>query len=868
MDHERWNKLKNVFANAVEMEDRSRRLAYIHDQCTGDAEMEKEVLSLLENFSSTDKTLENPLNAVQLLLSQPGDLPIPKFFGNYRIIREIGRGGMGSVFLAERSDGEFSQRVALKIIRHSLSDEASQQRFRRERELLAGLSHSNIARLYDGGVSENGEPFFVMEYIEGSPLMDYVRSQNLKLRPRLLLFLKLCAAVSYAHRNLIIHRDLKPQNILVNQNGEPKLLDFGLAKLIDESSTEQTATQFRAFTPAYASPEQILGKRVSVASDIYSLGVILFELLTNQRPFENESKSLDQLLNDLTENDPPKPSTFLSGTKSGNLTGFSIDRDLDTIVVKCLAPEPERRYLSVDDLINDIGNYLDSRPITARPSTFRYKAGKFVRRNKTAVTAAFLVVLALTTGTGISLWQAHIARLERDRAERRFQDVRRLSTSLLFEITPKIETLEGSLAARETLVARSLEYLDSLASEAGNDEQLLAELAAAYEKIGELQGHHTKPNTGDLAGALESYQKANRIRQFLPPTAENRRLLAENFRQLSDARWWQGDTKTAKLDVEAAISIYDRLINENPDNPDYKIARLRTLNDLAQWYQAANNYPEAISIATRIINESSNMDVSQKDVREIYYVTHADLGNSLSWNGEQQRAEKEMATAVEGVERLIADFPSDARLRHIMWRVYSLASVIYEDVNNPISLDFALKALKTAENALLSEPRDIQAKHNRARSTYRIGVILVNLHRSNAAIERLSQAELLMRDLINYSAGNNYYRSDLGRIYLRKGLALQALARYPESNSAFAETMKIWEAMKNDDPANKNVLRDIATTKMYIGDTFDKMNRKDEAASSYRDAIEIMTDLKNQNSLPEVDLQLIARMQRYIGKLR
>lgn len=815
-----------------------------------------------------DNPLESPLTPADFFPASDQRLKISKTFGKYRIVKEIGRGGMGAVFLAERADGEFKQQVALKIIRQSITDRETESRFRRERELLAGLSHPNIAHLIDGGVSQTGEPFFAMEFVDGQPLLHFVQERHLSIRERLILFLKICSAVAYSHKNLIVHRDLKPQNILVTEDGEPKLLDFGLAKVLDNSADNQTATQFRAFTPAYASPEQILGKRVSTASDIYSLGLILFELLTETRPFDHAGKSLDELVKNLTLGDPPKPSTMRANEKTARGIAERIENDLDTIVLKCLEFDLDNRYATVDELAGDIRLFLDGRPISARPQTFGYRAAKFIRRNRVAAIAVFLVALTIAGGLSVSIWQATIARRERDRAEKRFQDVRKLAGSLLFEITPKIETLEGSLPARQSLVARSLEYLDNLAAEAAGDPQLLAELAAAYEKVGELQGHHTKPNTGDLAGALESYKKANEIRRSLPQTLENKRLLAENFRQLSDARWWQGDTEGSRQDLASAIQLYEAILAEDPENLNLRIASLRTLNDLAQWYQASNRYPEAISLSEQIIAGAAVLDYSRTDVREIYYVTHADLGNSLSWNNQQLRAEKEMAVAVKGMEDLVKENPTDARLRHLLWRVYMLASVIYEDVNNLKSFEFAEKALSTAEKALQNEPEDIQARHNLARSTYRIGVILVNFHRVKSAIDALSKSESIIRYLMNLSPGNNYYLSDLGRIYLRKGLGFQSVGDFKRSNIAFEEALDIWLRLSANDPANKNIQRDIATTHMYIGDNLQKMRRIDDAAEKYNQAIVILTQLKNENALPEVDEPLIAKMERFIAKRR
>ncbi|HMS09003.1 MAG TPA: serine/threonine-protein kinase, partial [Pyrinomonadaceae bacterium] len=301
MDPEKWSKLKEIFAKAEALEP-SKREEFVREAAGGDTELASEVMSLLGSRDETANILE--ANAFDLSKGVFADQATKagRTFGSYRIVRELGSGGMGAVFLVERSDGEFKQTAALKLIRNTVADAETERRFRTEREILAGLHHPNIAQLYDGGVSENGEPFFVMEHIDGRPLNDYVRTANSPLNDRLDLFLKICSAVDYAHRNLTVHRDLKPGNILITTDGEPKLLDFGLAKLLDEQGGErdQTATMFRAFTPAYAAPEQILGKRITIASDIYSLGVILYELLTDSKPFVFDGMSLEEIVRTIT----------------------------------------------------------------------------------------------------------------------------------------------------------------------------------------------------------------------------------------------------------------------------------------------------------------------------------------------------------------------------------------------------------------------------------------------------------------------------------------------------------------------------------------------------------------------------------------
>jgi len=323
MNAEYFQKLKAVFAEVSELPVENRA-SFLEQNYGSDADLIAEINSLLAAHDEPENIIEKNALGYNGKLNFDAESLFEKNyagrqFGQYKILREIGRGGMGAVFLAERADGEFERKVALKIVRQTIFDSETEKLFRRERDILASLNHPNIAQLHDGGVSESGETFLVMEFVEGETLLEYAVNQNLSVEEKLQLFLKICSAVSYAHRNLTIHRDLKPANILVTREGEPKLLDFGLAKILDENIVDQnqTVTIYRAFTPAYASPEQIFGGKATTASDIYSLGVVLYELLSGDKPFHFESKSLDEIIQTLKNSDP-KPPSSVQNSKSEN----------------------------------------------------------------------------------------------------------------------------------------------------------------------------------------------------------------------------------------------------------------------------------------------------------------------------------------------------------------------------------------------------------------------------------------------------------------------------------------------------------------------------------------------------------------------
>ncbi len=425
-DH--WLRVQEVFEAGLAYQGQDRA-AFIQIACMGDPWLKQQVSELLASHDQSEDFLEQPM----VNINPAASAFVGRRIGPYRIVERIGRGGTSAVYLAERDDGQYNKQVAIKILRGELDQNILVRRFVAERQILAALEHPHIARLIDGGMLEEGLPYFILEYVEGVPIDCYCDAHKLSVSQRLELFLQVCEAVSYAHRNLVVHRDLKPGNILVTEAGFPKLLDFGIAKLLTPPTHERTATELRAMTLAYAAPEQVRGEPVSVATDVYSLGMVLYELLCGHRPYQIEGERPLEAAQRICEAEPLPPSVAVERTDLKNNDPTlepesdshphseplgSLKRrlagDLDNIVLKALQKEPKRRYASVEQFSEDIRRHLAGLPVTVRPDTFGYKASKFVQRNRLAVAAgavAFIGLIGAGAGLAYGAWQARLGQI-------------------------------------------------------------------------------------------------------------------------------------------------------------------------------------------------------------------------------------------------------------------------------------------------------------------------------------------------------------------------------------------------------------------------------------------------------------------------
>jgi eukaryotic-like serine/threonine-protein kinase len=601
MDAQRWQKLSDLFDRALDVS-AAQRESWIAENCRDDAEMRQELARLIaaDSDAQSDAFLESPIDAADSGLFGDGGealadyAPGTRLFGPYRLLRLIGQGGMGEVHLAERCDGAFEQRVALKLLPHPTLGLI--RRFRQERQILARLEHPDIARLLDGGVGENDIPYFAMEYVEGRPVTQYAATEKLDVPATLRLFLRICDAVQYAHRNLVVHRDLKPSNILVTAEGTPKLLDFGIAKVLQATGeSDVTQTVARLFTPDYAAPEQIRGEPVTTATDVYALGVILYELLAGARPYRLSARDtpLEQAI---LQVEPPPPSAALDKT-AGDVTQRrkQLRGDLDRIVLTALAKEPERRYSSTEAFATDVRRYLDGRPISARGDSNMYRLQKFMRRNRIAVSAATIVALALIAATSVSIWQAGIARQQARQAEQQ-RDLYRGEAAhtqsalhYLALVFGEVEKSADKQASLRDALQHGVEQLDKKFAE--NPE----EQAGIVRFVGEL-----------YAELDDDKQAAPLLRRFLesPAAAGDPAETAEVRMYLAQAELRSGNAEPARALLQQA--------------QDY-------------WIAGAEAYQDKL-LRSRIIQGQiqkalGDVDGAVKTYREALPAAHARLGD-------------------------------------------------------------------------------------------------------------------------------------------------------------------------------------------------------------------------------------------------
>lgn len=628
-----WEKLKKLFSEAVWLEP-DERAEFIDKHCSGEPELRAQ----LERLLAADTNAEDFLERCPVELADDGSRNDRSArlknerLGAYRLVEEIGRGGMGDVYLGERADGSYEQRVAVKLVDRGPLSDAVRFRFESERRVLARLNHPNITRLIDAGTTEEGRPYFVMEYVDGQPIREYCADRELGLEERLDLIEQLLEGVQYAHANLIVHRDLKPANILVTKEGVVKIVDFGIARILAEEDGEPAAEPTRAMprllTPEYASPEHVTGRPVTTASDVYSLGVVIYELLAGTRPYQLDTSEPWTIAQQVCEMEPEPPSRAAQQQEAPPVSVTELSGDLDNIVLKALAKEPERRYATVDRLVEDLRRYRNGLPVSARPQTYAYRARKFVRRHRWSVGAAAAVTLSVLGGLAVAVWQADIAAEQRDRARLEAAKSQRVITFLrdmLSEANPQIGGPDLTVAE---VLDRAARRVETELSEQPQIEATVREtLARSYHSLGlyEKAEHH-------IRAAL-----AHRLRSQGP----NSEFYVDGLRVLGRIL---GDSGR----YQEAESVLRQALQRSANLTDRTVAHADLKQELAVVLGAQDRRAEA-QVLHREVLETYQASLPAGDPRLASAFNN--LATHLGYEGRYQEAETMLREALGIVER-------------------------------------------------------------------------------------------------------------------------------------------------------------------------------------------------------------------------
>jgi eukaryotic-like serine/threonine-protein kinase len=879
-----WRRLDQLFGEASEVPAPGRE-EWLSALPPEDQALAAELRSLLAAHDRGGDFLQAAVEQAERAL---GGGPEPDLLGRrigaYRLVRLLGRGGMGAVYLAERADEAFRQRVAIKLLPWALATAEARHRFQLERQTLARLEHPHIARLLDGGETADGLPYLVMEYVDGEPIDRFCQRHDLDLVRRLRLFREVCGAVEHAHRNLVVHRDLKPGNILVTAAGEVKLLDFGIAKLLPGAETDGTLPLTLAgrllLTPLFASPEQVRGGPVTTATDVYALGLLLFRLLVGAHPYRFATESPVEVARVVCEQPPPRPSVAATAGAAGLALPALRRRlrgDLDNIVLKALRKEPERRYASVEALSEDLRRHLEQLPVRARPDTPGYRAVKFARRHRVGFAAAVLIAVSLLGGMLATARQARIA-------ERRFQDVRALADSLLFEVHDAIAPLPGSTPARQLLVRNGLAYLDRLAAEAGGDPAFELDLAAAYQRVGDVQGNPNQPNLGDIAGALAAYQKARRILGRLllrsPASPAVRAETARCERRIADVLDSSGTVAAALDHYRRAVALQAALAAEAPDDPGRALELARShvaLGDLRAWNSDLASGLAEFAGARRILlgllpHEAAALAV---EVERELAMTETKTGDALCWQDRCREALAWHTRAIAALESQSRAHPNDAETLHALLTAYLKLGEAMEGLNDADGrLAAGEKTLAVAERLVAADPRNARAQRSLSIAHNKLGDALAAKRRFAAAQARYGAALALQNALAERDPANVEYRRDLANTYNRIGEALLAEGRPQAAVESLGQGLRLREWLVARDPQDVFARRDPAISYANLADVHQRLAQAAgtapadrrahwrEALGLYRRALSLWTDIQQHGGIKPADRSEMERVEQ------
>jgi serine/threonine protein kinase len=864
--------------------------------------------------------LDEPTRCEAIPASSYDSAPIYTTIGPYRIERELGRGGMGVVYLASRSDNQYYKQVAIKLLHASMQSEDILRRFRSERQILASLEHPNIARLIEGGSAAHGEPYIVMEYVRNAlPLHRYCREHDLGLAERVRLFQKVCAAVQYAHAHLVIHRDLKPSNILITEEGEVKLVDFGIAKLMLPSfwpqDAPQTQTGMQAMTPEYASPEQVRGEAIGVASDVYTLGVLLYELLAGDLPFRREEENnILTLMRRVLEEEPVRPSTrALPDTRLAR----ELEGDLDNIILMALRKEPDRRYSSAEQLSEDLRRYLSGLPVKARPATFSYRSSKFLLRNRALVAAAALLLTSLVGGivsttrqatraeslrrvaedqSKLAQSQATEAARQRQRAEAlaslaqlnqriaeqraiegerqrllavaRASDVRKIAGDLIFKVDEQVRHLNGSVQARRTIAETASLYLERLVKESAGDAQLLTELASNYVNVSRVYRSKSGANLGDTASAEKSLRRAAELLVEAEASGGDSAYITGIrtgvFSGLGDMRWLEGDSR-------GAMEWYQKAYANGMKHPALSdlshpfairlilqaSTRIGELHlELGQEQQATQRFQEAADLTAKLLARTPN---DLETLRTRWVSLERLASNHMHWKRLPQ-AHQVLQEAITVVDRMEQATPPGAQsVRNRLVLQAMLGRHAEASGNHAEAIQHHRKQLELAERVTKSNSSDFMAAHDLVFTLVAIGRNESLRGNHDQSITQLRRAIQNADALQRFSDAS--VQVTQARLNTRRELAesLEEAKRWPDADTAYLDLTQLAQAIAQQQSDGAG-LREAAHSLAVAGDYFLAKPTPDPAASRrfFESALASYRKLKDPRNEQELTQQLAA----------
>lgn len=743
-------------------------------------------------ISAADEPTSESDDAVTLIVKAAEQQLSGQRIGAYDVVELLGEGGMGQVYLAERADGSFDQQVAIKVIRASAVGSRAVAQFLSERQILSDLAHPNIAALLDGGQTEDGMPYVVMEFIDGLPLDVYIREKRLGLEARLELFLKICAAVEHAHRALVIHRDIKPSNILVDGDGTPKLLDFGIARsLAPREDAEDTVAML--LTPAYASPEQVTGEPLTTATDIYSLGVVLYQCLTGERPYETDSLSPAQYERMITQVSPDAPSARAHERHADNWQ--ALRGELDAVVLKAMAKEPERRYASVSAFADDIRRYLGGFPVNAQGDSLGYRIRKFVSRRRLPVAASALALIALIVAYGVTVVQYQIATDERERADARFDQARELARQVFFDVYDKMSFVQGTLPAREALAATGVSYLDELAQDEFAPDDILLDLGVQYTRLYDLYAGLGVASLGRSEEAIVLLGKADgALAKLLTRSPLDAAAAAEMVwvKRLATNHYRSYDMNTAEAERQAreGLAIADRVAAELP---------------VRDWYLESRRW---------------NLRI--------------DLVNTLNWDG---RTDESLALLdVYLIDLNDPDFSNNVA-NHAGKKAYALGlrgEINADAGNTDVAIPDYEQAVAFYEARLLEQPDNYQMLVQAMRFNFNLANLKLRTEDYSQALINARRGEVIARQMVAIDPRDSGARRNLAAQQQAVAKSLVGDGQPDSANETITKAIATFRELADEDLENLSLQRDHASALIDAGDIFSETVSKDVGCGHYR----------------------------------